>query len=166
MPDFAELTTVLLWVVAGLLVLAGLAGLLLPALPGGPLLLAGLVMAAWIEDFAYVGWGTLSVLAALTLLTYVADFFAGALGARRYGASPRAVAGATAGALFGLFLGLPGVLFGPFIGAVVGEISARRSLGEAGRAGIGATLGLVLGVAARLALAVSMLAVFALVRLL
>jgi len=94
MPGVAELTTVLLWVAAGLLVLAGLAGLLLPALPGGPLLLAGLVMAAWIEDFAYVGWGTLSVLAALTLLIYVADFLAGALGARRYGASPRAVAGA------------------------------------------------------------------------
>ncbi len=165
MPDPADLMTLLLWSVAALLVLAGFAGLLLPALPGGPLLLVGLVMAAWIEDFVYVGWGTIGVLSALTLLTYVADFAAGALGARRYGASPRAVAGATAGALLGLFLGLPGVLLGPFIGAVLGELAARRSLSDAGRAGIGATLGLALGVAAKLALAVSMLGVFALARL-
>lgn len=164
MPDPAQLVTVLLWSVVALLVLGGLAGLLLPVLPGGPLLLAGLVLAAWIEDFAYVGWGTIAVLAALTLLTYLADFVAGALGARRYGASPRAVAGATVGALLGIFLGLPGVLLGPFIGAVIGEISARGSLQDAGRAGIGATLGLALGVAAKLALAISMIGVFALVR--
>jgi uncharacterized protein YqgC (DUF456 family) len=157
--------TVLLWLLAAILVLAGLLGLLLPVLPGPPLLFAGLLVAAWAEDFAYVGAGTLTLLAALALLSYAVDFAATALGAKRFGASKRAVIGAAAGALVGLFFGLPGVVFGPFIGAVIGELTAQRGLGEAGRAGVGATLGLVLGVAAKLALAFSMLGLFALVRM-
>jgi uncharacterized protein YqgC (DUF456 family) len=158
-------TTVLLWVLAAVLVLAGLAGLLLPALPGTPLLFAGLLVAAWAEDFAYVGAGTLALLAALAVLSYGVDFAATALGAKRFGASRRAVIGAALGALVGLFFGLPGILLGPFIGAVIGELTAQRGLSEAGRAGLGATIGLVLGVAGKLAIAVSMLGVFAWMRL-
>jgi uncharacterized protein len=150
----------LLWLGAAVCVLAGLAGLVLPALPGAPLLLAGLVLAAWAEDFAYVGPGMLVVLGILAVLTYVADFLASALGARRFGASSRAVVGAALGGLVGLFFGLAGVLLGPFVGAVLGELSARRSLGDAGRAGVGATLGLAVGLALKIALAVSMLALF------
>jgi uncharacterized protein YqgC (DUF456 family) len=158
-------TAVLLWVLAAILVVAGLVGLLLPVLPGPPLLFAGLLVAAWAEDFAYVGAGTLTLLAALALLTYAVDFAATALGAKRFGASKRAVIGAALGAVVGLFFGLPGILLGPFIGAVIGELTAQRGLGEASRAGVGATLGLVLGVAAKLALAFSMLGLFALVRI-
>jgi uncharacterized protein YqgC (DUF456 family) len=150
----------LLWLGAAVCVLAGLAGLVLPALPGAPLLLAGLVLAAWADDFAYVGPGMLVVLGILAGLTYVADFLAGAVGARRFGASSRAVVGAALGGLVGLFFGLAGVLLGPFIGAVLGELSARRSLGDAGRAGVGATLGLAVGLALKIAIAVSMLALF------
>jgi uncharacterized protein YqgC (DUF456 family) len=157
--------TVLLWLLAAVLVVAGLLGLLLPVLPGPPLLFAGLLVAAWAEDFAYVGAGTLAVLAGLALMSYAVDFAATALGAKRFGASKRAVVGAAVGAIVGLFFGLPGVLFGPFIGAVIGELTAQRGLGDAGRAGLGATLGLVLGVAGKLALAFSMLGLFALTRI-
>ena len=159
-------TTILLWLLATLLVLAGLVGLLLPVLPGPPLLFAGLLVAAWAEDFAYVGAGWLTVLAALAVLTYAVDFAATALGAKRFGASKRAVVGAAVGAVVGLFFGLPGILLGPFIGAVIGELTAQRELRDAGRAGVGATLGLALGVAFKLALAVSMLGLFAMARLL
>jgi len=159
-------TTVLLWVLATVLVLAGLVGLLLPVLPGPPLVFAGLLIAAWAEDFAYVGTGTLTLLAVLALLTYAVDFAATALGAKRFGASKRAVLGAAVGALVGLFFGLPGILLGPFIGAVIGELTAQRGLGDAGRAGIGATIGLALGVAGKLAIAFSMLGVFAAARIL
>jgi uncharacterized protein YqgC (DUF456 family) len=65
----------------------------------------------------------------------------------------------------GLFLGLPGVIFGPFLGAVVGELTVRGNLHAAGRAGVGATLGLALGIAAKMALAISMLGIFLVVRL-
>jgi len=159
-------TTVLLWLLATVLVLAGLLGLLLPVLPGAPLVFAGLLVAAWAEDFAYVGTPTLTLLAVLALLTYAVDFAATALGAKRFGASKRAVIGAAVGALVGLFFGLPGILLGPFIGAMIGELTAQRGLGDAGRAGLGATIGLVLGVAGKLAIAFSMLGLFAAARIL
>jgi uncharacterized protein YqgC (DUF456 family) len=157
----------LLWLgVAGLLVVAGLAGLLLPLLPGAPLLFAGLVLAAWAEDFAHVGPWLLALLGALALLTYVVDLVAGAWGVRRFGASGRAATGAAAGMFVGLFLGPVGIVAGPFIGAVAGELSARRGLGRAGRAGLGATLGLAIGAAAKLALGFTMLGTYLLARLL
>lgn len=159
------LSSILLWVLAGLLTLAGLAGLVFPALPGAPLVFAGLLTAAWAEDFAYVGWRTLTVLACMALLTYVLEFASSAYGARRYGASGRAITGAAIGAVVGLFFGLPGVLLGPFVGAVIGEFSAQRDFQAAGRAGLGATLGLAIGVAAKLAVATSMLGIFIVVRL-
>ncbi len=159
-----EVVTVLLWVLAALLVMAGIAGLAVPGLPGAPLLFAGLVLVAWSEDFVYAGTGVLSILAVLVILTYVVDFAAGVLGAKHFGASRRAMAGAMLGAVLGIFFGLPGLLLGPFVGAAIGEFSEQRHLGAAGRAGLGATLGLALGVAAKLALAFAMLAVFAAAR--
>lgn len=158
--------TILLWVLAAVLVIVGLVGLVLPLIPGAPVLFAGLVTAAWAEDFIHVGWGTLAILGLLALLTYPADLLAGAYGARRYGASPRAVTGAVLGALIGIFLGLPGILLGPFAGAFLGEFSNQRHLGKAGRAGVGATIGLALGAAFKLAMALAMIGTFAVVRFL
>lgn len=153
---------VLLWLLAGVLVVLGLAGLILPVLPGIPLIYAGLLVLAWAEDFAHVGWITLALLGILTLLSYGIDFFATALGAKRFGASPRAVVGAAVGAVVGLFFGLAGVLLGPFVGAVLGEFSRQATLKQAMQSGLGATLGLLLGTLLKLALAFSMLGVFAL----
>ncbi|HNC70001.1 MAG TPA: DUF456 family protein [Pseudomonadales bacterium] len=156
---------ILLWVVAAALVVGGLAGLVLPVLPGAALLLAGLVMAAWIEDFRYAGVGTLSVLVLLAGMVIAVDFAAGAFGAKRFGASPRAAAGAVLGALVGVFFGIPGVVLGPLAGAVAGELSARRTWSEAGRAGMGVTIGLVLGAAVKFALAIAMLGIYLFMRL-
>lgn len=160
-----EFATVALLILAALLVAVGIAGTVLPALPGSLLVLAGLVLAAWAEGFQYVGWTTIAVLAVLTALTYAADLATTALGAKRAGASGRAILGASLGVLAGLFFGLPGVILGPFVGAVIGEYTVRRQLGHAGRAGLGAWLGMVVGVAAKLALVVSMLGVFAFARI-
>lgn len=154
----------LYWLLAILLGSVGLAGVVLPAIPGAPLLFAGLFLAAWVENFAYVGKWTLMILGVLALLTYGVDFWAAMFGAKRFGASRRAVVGALVGTVVGLFLGLPGVLFGPFIGAVIGELLAQRSLEDAARAGFGATIGLVLGVALKLALAFSMIGIFVVAR--
>lgn len=155
-----EIISIILWLLGGLLVVVGIAGLVLPALPGAPLLFAGLVLAAWAEGFAYVGAGTLTVLGMLGLLTYAVDFLASAFGAKRFGASRWAIVGAILGAIVGLFFGLIGILLGPFAGAVAGELLAQRNLAAAGRAGVGATLGLLIGAAAKLALAISMLGLF------
>ena len=151
-------------VLAGILVLVGLAGCVLPVIPGAPLLFSGLLLAAWAEDFVYVGTWWLVALFAMAALTYAVDLLAGVFGAKRFGASRRAIIGAGLGAVAGLFFGLPGILLGPFVGAVVGELSAQRSLSDAGRAGLGATLGLALGAAAKLALGCSMIGIFLLLR--
>jgi uncharacterized protein YqgC (DUF456 family) len=156
----------LLWIVAIALILTGLAGLLLPVLPGAALILLGLVLAAWAENFQYVGAGTLALISVLGCLLFAVDFIAGALGAKHFGASPRAAVGAAIGALAGFWFGPIGVFVGPFVGAVLGELSAKRTLEEAGRAGVGATLGLVLGVAVKLALALTMIGVFLFARFL
>ena len=147
--------------IAGLvLVVVGLAGTVLPALPGTPLIFAGLFLAAWSEGFTKVGWFPLTLLAILTALSIAVDFAATALGAKRVGASKGALVGAAAGSVVGLFFGLPGLILGPFIGAVAGELVARRDLLQAGKAGLGTWLGLLLGTVAKLALAFTMLAVF------
>lgn len=150
----------LLLLAAALLVLVGVAGIFVPALPGVPLIALGLFVAAWAEGFQHVGTGTLMLIAVLALLAWGLDFAAGALGARKFGASREAVIGAMLGAFIGLFLGIPGLLLGPFVGAAAGEWIARRDLRQAGRVGFGTWVGLVVGAACKVALAFSMIAVF------
>jgi uncharacterized protein YqgC (DUF456 family) len=154
--------TVLLWTLAIILVVLGVVGTVIPNLPGPPLVLAALILAAWIDDFQHVGWPTLVLLGALTLLSLVVDFVATASGARRSGASALAVAGAIIGTLVGVVFGLAGILVGPFVGAVCGELLARRQLGRAVRAGVGTWLGLLFGTLAKLAIVCTMLAIFVL----
>jgi uncharacterized protein YqgC (DUF456 family) len=150
----------LLWVLAVLLVLVGIAGTILPALPGTPLVFIGLLLAAWADGFQKVGWFPLAVIGGLTVLSLVVDFAATSLGAKRAGASWLAVAGAALGTIVGLFFGLPGLLLGPFIGAVLGEYLARRDRDQAVKAGLGTWLGIVLGTAGKLALIFMMIGVF------
>ena len=156
----------MLWITAGVLIVIGALGLVLPVVPGSPLIFLGALLAAWAEDFAYIGPWSLVALGVLAALAIAVDFIASAFGVKRFGASGRAMTGATLGAIFGLFFGIVGVLVGPFIGAVIGELSVRRNLAAAGRAGVGAALGLALGAAAKLAIAASMIGIIVFMRLL
>lgn len=152
--------SILLWVLAVGLVLVGLAGILVPALPGTILIFAGLLLAAWADDFSQVGTATLIVLGILAAASYTVDFVAAALGTRRLGASGRGVAGAAIGTAVGFFFGLPGIVLGPFVGAVLGELTAQRDLMRAGRAGVAAWIGFALGTAAKVGIAFLMIAIF------
>jgi uncharacterized protein YqgC (DUF456 family) len=152
--------TILWWLLAALTVIAGLAGTIVPALPGVPLVFAGLFIGAWIADFEVVGWGTIGILALLTVVAVIVDFVGSAFGTRYMGASARSFWGATIGAVVGLFFGIPGLLLGPFIGAVLGELSGGSNLVRSGRAGIGAWLGIVFATAIKLAIAFLMIGLF------
>lgn len=154
--------TVLLWVLAACLVLLGLAGTILPALPGAPLVFAGLLLAAWIDGFQKVGILPLVILGLLTVLTLVVDVVATALGAKKVGASKSAIVGSAIGTVVGLFFGIPGLLLGPFVGALLGEYAARKNWEQAGKAGLGTWLGIVLGTAVKLSVLFFMLGLFAL----
>jgi uncharacterized protein YqgC (DUF456 family) len=152
--------SILLWVLATILVLIGLAGIVLPALPGTILIFAGLVLAASADGFSRVGAGTLVVIGVIAAASYAVDFVAAALGAKRLGASRRAMTGAALGTLLGFPFGVPGLIAGPFVGAVIGELTVHRDLARAGRAGVAAWIGFAIGMAVKIALACSMIAIF------
>lgn len=154
-----DMTTLLL-LLGGLLVLVGFAGTILPALPGTPLVFAGLLVAAWAEGFEKVGWITLTILALLTILSLVIEVMATSMGAKKVGASWKAMFGAALGTIVGLFFGIPGLLLGPFIGAVLGEYIALRDWRQAGKVGMGTWLGLLFATAAKIALSFAMVGIF------
>ena len=158
--------SLVLWILSAILTFTGLAGLLLPLVPGAPLLFLGLLLGAWAEGFRYVGLWTLLALAGMAALTYVVEFAASILGVKKYGGSRRAMVGAAVGGIVGIFLGFPGILLGPFVGAVIGELSLQRSLDEASRAGFGTVVGMAIGVAGKLAIGITMIGIFLLIRLL
>jgi uncharacterized protein len=148
------------FVLAAVLILVGFAGAVLPALPGVPIVFAGMFLAAWADHFQHVGAFTLILLGVLCVIAMLIDFVAGMLGAKRVGASPRALWGATIGTLVGLFFGIPGLLLGPFVGAVAGELTAGSHVHHATRVGVGTWLGLLFGTLAKLALCFTMLGIF------
>jgi uncharacterized protein len=149
-----------IWAVAVVLVVVGLAGVVLPALPGTVLIFAGLLLAAWADGFVRVGAGTIIALGLLTVATYFVDVATMALGMKRLGTTRRAMAGAAIGTLAGLFFGVPGLLIGPFAGAILGELTAHRDLARAGRAGLAAWIGFLIGTVVKVGLAFAMVGIF------
>lgn len=159
------------YTLAVLLVLAGLAGTVLPALPGIPLVFAGMLLAAWAGGFEYIGAASLVTLGVLTVLSLVVDYWATAMGAKRVGASGKALAGAVIGTFAGMFFGIIGIFAGPFVGAVAGELLHlrsldRRGIGHAAKVGAGTWAGVVIAVGLKLMLAFAMIGIFLLAWLL
>lgn len=156
-----------LWyVIAAVLVIAGLAGVVLPALPGIPLIFIGLLVAAIADGFVHVQWWWMLALGIITVLSLAVDFWATAVGAKRVGASRKAIVGAIIGTVVGLFFGPVGLFAGPFIGALLGELWHGRRIdsarvGQATRVGVGTWLGIVFGIGLKIAIACTMLALFA-----
>jgi uncharacterized protein len=150
----------MMWVLATLLVVVGLVGVVMPAVPGTILIFAGLLLAAWSDGFARVGVPTMVLLGILTVATYCVDMAMMALGMKRLGTTRRAMAGAALGTFAGLFFGLPGLIIGPFAGAMLGELTAGAGWRVAGRAGLAAWIGFLVGAMAKVGLAFAMVAIF------
>jgi uncharacterized protein len=153
-------TDVALWILSIGLMILGLAGAVLPVLPGAALVLTGAVIGAWIDGFERVGAWTIGVLVALALLSWVLDYVAGVLGAKKVGASKQALLGAAVGTVAGLFLGFVGVLVLPFVGAAVGEYLARRDHRAAARVGVATGIGLVVAMITKVVVAFVMIGIF------
>lgn len=139
----------LLWILVVLLIVAGLAGTVLPALPGAALVFAGVLLAGWIDDFARVSVWTVLVCGVLMLVAWAADYVSAMLGAKRAGASRLAIVGAAIGTVAGLAFGFVGVLFLPLVGAAVGEYLADRDAARAAHVGVSTWIGLVIGTVAK-----------------
>lgn len=154
------MSEILLWLLSVALIVAGVAGTVLPALPGTLFVLAGIVLGAWIDGFTRVGWGVLAVVGVLAVLAWVLDYVAGLLGARKAGASRQALVGAALGTVAGVFMGLIGVLFMPLVGAAIGEYLARRDHQRAVKVGVATWLGIMAGLVSKVVIAFMMIGLF------
>lgn len=159
--DSAAITHILFDLIAAILIVAGIAGAVVPMLPGLPLIFGGLWILAAVDRYQHVGRGWLIVIACIAAIGLALDFGAAALGAKRSGASPQAVSGALIGTVVGIFFGLPGLLLGPFAGALIGELAAGRGLERSTHVGFATWIGLIFGTVAKLAASIMMVVVFA-----
>jgi uncharacterized protein len=153
-------TETLWWILSVALIVIGLAGIVLPALPGTLFVFAGILLGAWIDHFTRFGWFAVGAVAVLAALAWLMDYVAAVLGAKRAGASRQAIIGAALGTIAGLFMGIVGVLFMPLVGAAAGEYIARREHGQALKVGIATWLGLLAGMLAKFVLAFMMIGIF------
>ncbi len=150
----------MLWILCAALILVGLAGTVLPVLPGTILVWAGIALGAWIDDFTRVSVTTVVVVSVLAVLAWGLDYVAGLMGAKKAGASKQALIGAAVGTVLGLFMGLVGVLFMPLVGAAVGEYLARKDQTRAVKVGISTWIGIMVGLIAKVVLAFIMVGIF------
>jgi hypothetical protein len=152
--------TLLLWTLVVVLIVAGVAGTILPALPGAILVFAGILLGAWIDHFDRVSITIVVICGVLTLLAWATDYAAAMLGAKRAGASRLAVIGAAIGTVAGVFTGLVGLIFMPLVGAAIGELMAVRNATRAAQVGISTWIGLLLGTLAKVVLTFMMVGIF------
>ena len=148
------------WIVAVILIVVGVAGTVLPALPGTILVLAGIVLGAWLDDFRRVAPWVVAIISVLAVIAWATDYFATILGAKKVGASKWALIGAALGTIVGIFMGLIGVLFMPFVGAVIGELIAQKTAKQAAIVGLATWLGLLVGTVVKLVLVFMMIGIF------
>ncbi|WP_430390867.1 DUF456 domain-containing protein [Dyella sp. 20L07] len=150
-----------LYVLAALLMVAGLAGNILPALPGIPMIFGGIWLAAAVDQYRHLGVWWLVTIGVLGLVGVIVDFVASTLGAKRVGASRLALWGAALGTIVGMFFGIAGLLLGPFIGAIIGELASGTSVLRSAHVGAATWIGLLFGTLVKLVLSFVMIGLFA-----
>jgi uncharacterized protein len=149
------------WLIAIVLMAAGLLGTILPVFPATTVILfAAIVHRIMLGPAKSIGWRAIIALLLLTLISYALDFVSGYWGARRFGASKWGMLGATIGAIVGIFFGIIGLFIGPVIGAIAGEFVAGKKMISAGRAGWGSLLGTLGGMIGKLLIALAMIVIF------
>jgi uncharacterized protein YqgC (DUF456 family) len=146
---------VLAGLVFTLFYLVGVASIVIPALPGVPVVAVGALLVAWMTDFEVLGWTTVIVTAALALLAWLLDALAAAVGAQRYGSSRAGLWGSIVGSILGLFFPPFGFLVGALVGAVAAELFVGRPFTEALKAGIGAFVGTLGGIVAKVVILIT-----------
>ena len=146
-----------LYGVAFLLILVGVAGTIVPALPGIPMIFAGAWLIGYMEDYQYFGWGTLIALGVLTVISLIIDWVSQTMGAQKAGATKLGLSGAFLGTIIGIPFGLVGIFLFPVLGAFIGEMIGHRDMRKAGKVSWATWIGMIAGIAAKLAIAFIMI---------
>lgn len=150
-------TVILSWVIllAVILIIAGIAGTFLPALPGPPLSWAGLLV-VYLAFPPYVSGMTLWSLLVLTAIAQVLDYMAPIWMTKAGGGSKAAITGSTVGLIIGLFFMPIGLILGPIVGAFLGEMSSTHEIGRATRMALLSFLSFILTTGLKLVLCLLM----------
>ena len=153
-----------LYGVAFLLILVGVAGTIVPALPGIPMIFAGAWLIGYMEDYQYFGWGTLIALGVLTVISLIIDWVSQTMGAQKAGATKLGLSGAFLGTIIGIPFGLVGIFLFPVLGAFIGEMIGHRDMRKAGIVSWATWIGMIAGIAAKLAIAFIMIGIMCVMR--
>ncbi len=155
------MTEIFFIVITIILCIIGLAGSLLPMLPGTPLIFLAALVYAWHTSFATVTWEILLLLLALLLLSQIMEYLASMIGAKKCGASRWGIIGALSGGIIGMIGGgLAGLIIGTFLGALVAELGYGKSLNASLHIGVGTVVGFVGGTIGKFIIALIMISVF------
>jgi len=157
---------IVLYLLAAALIIGGMVGSVIPALPSLPMIFGGIWLAAAVDNYRHLGLWWLLLIGGLGTAGVIIEFIASTLGAKRVGASRLALWGASLGTLAGMFLGLPGLLLGPFIGAILGELASGTSVLRSAHVGVGTWIGLLFGTLMKLVISFMMIGLFGLAWLL
>lgn len=146
-----------------LIMVVGIAGCLLPALPGIPLVFLGILGYGWAEGFHVITGKYLAIMGALTLLAVLVDYLSGVWGAKSFGSSKYGMIGALLGGVIGIFFGPIGVFVGPLVGAFIGEYIVLQDASKAIYSAVGTILGIFAGIVFKVVLGLGMLISFLIV---
>ena len=148
-----------LYAVALLLIVCGVAGTIVPALPGIPMIFVGAWIIAYVDQWQYFGLWTLVFLGVLTGLSILIDTFSQTLGAQKAGATKYGLWGAGIGTVAGIFFGLIGIFIFPVIGAFIGEFFGHQDMRLATKVSWATWVWMIFGIAAKVAIAFVMIGV-------
>lgn len=151
---------VLLFVVALAIMIVGLAGVILPVLPGIPLIFAAAALYGIVTGFSGIGLNMILILAGLTVFGLVVDYLANYLSVRKMGGGRAGAVGAVIGLMVGVWLGLVWIVILPFVLAVAFELLAGKEGRSAFKAGLGAMVGLLFGGLLRFVIGCVMIGLF------
>ncbi|MFH1039431.1 MAG: DUF456 domain-containing protein [PVC group bacterium] len=154
---------ILIWFIVAVFFLAGLAGSIIPGIPGPPLVFAGALFYGLVTDFREAGWIVLSVLGLLAALSQILDYLASAYGAKKFGGSSWGIWGSILGGLIGFIVfTIPGMIAGLFAGAVLMELwKGKKETGAALKVGGGSLLGFLGGTLMKAIVSLLMIGLFA-----
>ena len=150
----------LVWTLTLVLMLIGLAGVVIPLLPGTTLILLAVVVHKLLLP-ASLSWIVIGWIAGFWLLSVIIDFTGVILGTRLFGGGKWGMVGAGGGAMIGMFFSLPMLLLGTVLGAMTAEkFIAKKSNRASLLAGAGAAIGFLISTLGRLVCAIAMIALF------
>ncbi len=140
---------ILLIILGIIALLVGLAGCILPMLPGPPVSYAGMLLLHF-TDMVQFSTTQLVVWLIIVIVIQILDYFVPLLGTKYTGGSRWGNIGCAIGTVVGLFFLPWGIIIGPFLGAFIGEMIGGRSSSDALKSGIGSLLGFLFGTVLKL----------------